>query len=66
MMKQVRGYFILSNFINLILPMQHMLDKYSPAWHVDGRVDNFLDSLAVTELMLLTSQNKPSFEIKVH
>ena len=58
------AYFILS--ILAILPIQDMLDKYSPSWHVDGRVDNFFDSLAVTELMLLTSQNKPSFEIKVH
>ena len=50
----------------MLLTHKNKLDKYLPFWHVDGSVDDFLDSFDVTELILSTSQNKPSFEIKLH
>ena len=50
----------------MLLTHKNKLDDYLPCWHVDGSVDDFLDSFVVTELILLTSQNKPSFEIKLH
>ena len=50
--RKILSYSINFVIVVMLLTLKNKLDKYLPSWHVDGSVDDFLNSFVVTEFYM--------------